>query len=69
MLETFKYRLAPNRAQRDKLRQTLDSCRFLYNCALEQRRGQRIGAYEQMGQLTDVRASFPEYSLSHVHVL
>lgn len=69
MLKTFKYRLAPNKAQRDKLRQTLDSCRFLYNCALEQRRGQRIGAYEQMRQLTDVRATMPEYSAAHVHVL
>ncbi len=68
MLKTFKYRLVPNGAQKDKLRQTLDSCRFLYNCALEQRRSQRINVYEQKRQLTDVRTE-PEFASVHVHVL
>jgi len=69
MLKTFRYRLVPNKTQRDKLQRTLDSCRFLYNCALEQRRSQRIGIYEQKRQLTEVRHSFNEYKDIHVHVL
>jgi hypothetical protein len=37
------------------------SWRFLYNRALEQRRGQRIGPFKQMRQRTDEREAFPEY--------
>ena len=69
MIKTYKYKLDPNRKQRELLRLMLDACRNLYNCALEQRRGQRIGKFEQMRQLTDVRAEFPEYQTVHVHVL
>ena len=35
---TFKYRLYPNRRQREKLQATLDVCRELYNAALQARR-------------------------------
>jgi putative transposase len=35
---TFKYRLYPNRRQREKLQATLDVCRELYNAALQERR-------------------------------
>lgn len=69
MIKTYKYKLDPNRKQRELLEHTVNSCRFLYNCALEQRRGQRIGQFEQMRQLTDVREAFPEYKTVHVHVL
>jgi putative transposase len=65
----FRYRLAPNKMQRDKPQRTLDGCRFLYNCALEQRRSQHIGVYEHKRQLTEVRHSFTEYKDIHVHVL
>ena len=35
---TYKYRLYPNKTQRQLLVNTLESCRVLYNCALEQRK-------------------------------
>ena len=69
MLKTFKYKLNPNRTQRQLLSKTLDTCRELFNMALEQRRGQRIGQFEQMRQLTVLKAGFPEYKEVHVHVL
>ena len=41
--KTFKYRLYPNRSQRERLQKTLDVCRELYNAALQERRdGYRI---------------------------
>jgi putative transposase len=45
MLRTFRYRLYPNRAQRDRIRKNLDACRFIYNWGLETRKT----AYEQDG--------------------
>src|ERR1700692_3610544 len=36
--KTFKYRLYPNRKQREALLATLDVCRYLYNDALQERR-------------------------------
>ena len=35
--KTFKFRLYPNRQQRDKLHVTLDVCRELYNAGLQER--------------------------------
>ena len=69
MIKTYKYRLVPTRKQAIALQHTLDCCRFLYNCALEQRKMHRTGYYEQKRQVTDVRAEFPEYRGIHVHVL
>lgn len=69
MIKTFKYRLVPTRKQHTALQHTLDLCRNLYNCALEQRKMQRIGQFAQMRQVTDVRAEFPEYKETHVHIL
>jgi putative transposase len=37
MKRTYKYRIYPNRAQREALSRMLYFCRFLYNCALEER--------------------------------
>ena len=36
--KTFKYRLYPNRKQRESLLATLEVCRHLYNDALQERR-------------------------------
>jgi hypothetical protein len=47
MIKTFKYRLVPTRKQGAALQQTLDLCRNLYNCALEQRRMQHVGQFAQ----------------------
>jgi putative transposase len=65
----YTYKLRPNRQQREKLAATLDLCRNLYNCALEQRKMQRMSKFAQMRELTDVRDSFAEYRRVHVHVL
>lgn len=69
MLKTYKYKLQPNNKQKQALSQTLGVCRELYNMGLEQRRGQRIGQFEQMRQLTELKQAFPEYQTVHVHVL
>jgi putative transposase len=68
MLKTYRYKLDPNAKQRTRLTETLDVCRELYNMGLEQRRGQRIGQYEQMRQVTELR-ELPEYESVHVHIL
>ena len=69
MLKAYKYKLNPNKKQRQLLSQTLDTCRELYNMGLEQRRSQRIGVYEQKRQLTMLKGEFPEYKNVHCHVL
>ena len=69
MLKAFRYKLNPNKKQRQLLSQTLDTCRELYNLGLEQRRSQRIGVYEQKRQLTLLKGEFPEYKNVHCHVL
>ena len=35
MLRTFRYRLYPNKIQRERIRKNTDACRFVYNWALE----------------------------------
>ena len=69
MIKTFQYRLVPTRKQHAALQTLLDSCRFLYDCALEQRKMHRIGQFAQMREVTEVRAAFPEYQEVHVHIL
>ena len=69
MIKTFRYRMVPNRAQAAALQMTLDLCRNLYNCALEQRKSQRISRFAQERQLVELKEGFPEYKTVHVHVL
>jgi putative transposase len=69
MLKTYRYKLDPNRKQKALLSQTLDICRELYNMGLEQRRLRRIGRFEQMRQVTELKQVFPEYKTVHAHVL
>lgn len=71
---TYQYRLYPFGDQAKTLERWLDSCRKLYNAALEQRKmarqvGQKIGYPEQQKELTEVRAAFPEYKEVPCHVL
>jgi len=68
-IKTFRYKLQPNCEQRKALSHTLDVCRELYNMGLEQRRSQRIGQFEQMRQLTQLKQVFPEYKEVYGHVL
>lgn len=46
MLQAYKYRMYPNRAQVASLMQHIHACRFVYNYSLEQ----KIRAYEQDGR-------------------
>jgi putative transposase len=71
---TFQYRVYPFCDQAEKLERWIDSCRRLYNVALEQRKmawqmGHKIGYPEQQKELTELRAAFPEYEEVPVHVL
>jgi putative transposase len=69
LIKTFKYKLNPNRKQKALLNSTLDTCRELYNMGLEQRKMQHVGQFEQMRQVTTLKAEFPEYKTVHAHVL
>ncbi|OIO41693.1 hypothetical protein AUJ63_05300 [Candidatus Pacearchaeota archaeon CG1_02_35_32] len=65
MRKSFKYRLFTNKTQESKLDKLLDSARFLYNCALEQRIvcykqwRKSINYYDQANTLKEIR-SFDE---------
>jgi putative transposase len=43
MLRAYKYRISPNKDQKDKIKVHFGACRFIYNWALEQ----KIKTYEQ----------------------
>ncbi|HEX8882733.1 MAG TPA: transposase, partial [Candidatus Acidoferrum sp.] len=72
---TFKYRLYPNRRQREKLQATLDVCRELYNAALQERREawsshrKSIHYVEQANQLPDIKAVREDVRAVHSKVL
>jgi hypothetical protein len=67
MPRTFKYRLYPNRKQRETLAAQLDLCRELYNAALQE----RIASYQttrkgvpwlqQQSQLPAIKEVRPEF--------
>src|SRR5437879_1125917 len=69
MLKTYRYRLVPSCKQQAALQHTLDLCRNLYNCALEQRRMQRTTPVAQMREVTELKKEFTDYQGVHVHVL
>ena len=72
---TYKYRLYPNRQQREKLQATLDVCRELYNAALQERRDawsshrKGIGYVAQANQLREIKAARPDVGAVHSQVL
>jgi len=72
---TFKYRLYPDRPQREKLQATLEVCRELYNAALQERReawsSHRRGIHyvEQANQLPDIKAVREDVRAVHSQVL
>jgi putative transposase len=73
--KSYKYKLKPTPDQEQALAETLWLCRRLYNTALEERItayrrcGVTLTAYQQMAELKDLRAEFPEYAALHSHVL
>jgi len=71
---TYQYRLYPFGNQVKILEHWIESCRKLYNIALEQRKlarqvGHKIGLPEQQKGLTELRAAFSEYKAVPAHVL
>src|SRR6266566_1943290 len=75
MQRTFKYRLYPNRKQRETLAAQLDLCRELYNAALQERiesyKTPRKGVtwLEQQAQLPAIKEVRPEFKSVHAHTL
>jgi putative transposase len=73
--KAYKYKLKPTPEQACQFEEVLWHCRRLYNTALEQRitlwkqRGVSRTAYEQMAELPDLKAAFPEYATVHSLVL
>jgi putative transposase len=73
--KAFKFKLKPTPEQERVLAETLWRCRMVYNIALEQRItayrrcGVTLTAYEQMAELPDLKAAFPEYAAINSQVL
>ncbi len=74
-MRTYKYRLYPNKIQRQLLVNTLESCRVLYNCALEQRKiafrqfEVSLNYYNQADELKTLKEYFPGYKNIYSQVL
>ena len=63
--KTFKFRLYPNRLQRERLTQTLEVCRELYNAGLQERIAAwkchtRVRVFDQINQLPDIKKIRPD---------
>src|SRR2546421_5937502 len=75
MPRTFKYRLYPNRKQRETLAAQLDLCRELYNAALQERMesykttGKGVTWLQQQAQLPAIKEVRPEFKSVHAHTL
>jgi len=75
MKRAYKFRIYPNKTQKEKLEFTLNSCRFLYNCSLKQRkdayRTQRVSiSYNnQANELSDCKIDNLELDSVHSQVL
>src|SRR5438132_13347026 len=73
MPRTFKYRLYPNRKQRETLAAQLDLCRELYNAALQERiesyKTTRKGVtwLQQQSQLPAIKEGLQEFKSVHAH--
>ncbi len=72
---SYKFRIFPSRAQTAKLENTLNLCRDLFNCALQERRDAyrlnrvSINYYDQANQLSHIKITNPEYKDIHSQVL
>src|SRR5260370_8861695 len=69
MLKAYRYKLEPNKFQRNALARTLDVCRELYNICLYQRKLHPLSRYEQSAQLTQLKAELPAYKNVYSQVL
>ena len=74
-MKTYKYRLYPTKQQARILADTLESCRQLYNCALEQRKiayrqfGVSLRRLDQQAELLEIKTYFPAYKKIHSQIL
>lgn len=63
MKKTFKYRLYPNKQQKEKINQTLETCRILYNSFLAERKEtyekeqKKITCFDQINSLPKRKAT------------
>src|ERR1700747_3863957 len=75
MQRTFKYRLHPNRKQRERLAAQLDMCRELYIAGLQERiesyktTGRGVTWLQQRSQLPAIKQVRPEFKKVHAHTL
>lgn len=75
MRKSFKFRIYPTEPQIEILLSILCSCRTLYNAALQQRRDawqshkRSVTCYDQIKQIPEVCAAFPEYKSIYSQVL
>ena len=75
MQRTFKYRIYPNRKQREILALQLSMCRELYNAGLQERiesyktTGKGVTWLQQQSQLPAIKESRPEFKTIHAHTL
>jgi putative transposase len=72
--KTFKFRLYPNRQQRERLTQTLDVCRELYNAGLQERieawkSRTPVRVFDQINQLPDIKQIRPDVASVFSQVL
>src|SRR5487761_65957 len=74
MLRAYKFRFYPGEKQTALLEQTLKSCSFLYNSALQEREyahvaRQSLRCNDQINELPELKEAFPEYREIHSQVL
>jgi transposase len=75
MQRTLKYRLYPNRQQRETLSTQLDLCRELYNAGLQERiesyktTGKGVTWLQQQSQLPAIKEVRPEFNSVHTYTL
>jgi putative transposase len=73
MRRTFKYRLYPNRKQREILSARLHMCRESYNAALQERTynitRKGVTWFELQSQLPAIQEARPEFKNVHAHSL
>ena len=75
MIKTFQYRLYPTKAQDSLLRNTIETCRRVYNDCLSERKltfestGKAITKYEQLRHVKDIKNTNPYAKGIHSHIL
>ena len=74
MKRFYKYRLYPNKKQVERLYDTLEACREIYNCGLTQRRwhyrekGVSLSYTQQAKEMAEVSREDPELAQVHSQV-